>query len=43
MDLVFGATETSYHQRVAMRAHGSPRRWLEVDMDAALIAKHLLP
>ena len=47
MDLVFGATETSYRQRVAMmRAHGSPRRWLDVGGGHghfALIAKHLLP
>ncbi len=47
MDLVFGATETSYRQRVAMiRAHGSPRQWLDVGGGHghfALIAKHLLP
>ncbi|MAD61020.1 MAG: hypothetical protein CMH49_05840 [Myxococcales bacterium] len=47
MDMVFGATETSYRQRVAMvRAHGSPRRWLDVGGGHghfALIAKHLLP
>ncbi len=47
MDMVFGATETSYRQRVAMvRAHGSPRHWLDVGGGHghfALIAKHLLP
>ena len=47
MDMVFGASETSYRQRVAMvRAHGSPRRWLDVGGGHghfALIAKHLLP
>lgn len=47
MDLVFGASEQSYRQRVAMiRAHGAPRRWLDVGGGHghfALIAKHLLP
>ena len=47
MDLVFGASEQSYRQRVAMiRAHGAPRTWLDVGGGHghfALIAKHLLP
>ena len=47
MDLVFGASEVSYRQRVAMiRAHGAPSSWLDVGGGHghfALIAKHLLP
>jgi ubiquinone/menaquinone biosynthesis C-methylase UbiE len=47
MDLVFGASEVSYRQRVAMiRANGAPRTWLDVGGGHghfALIAKHLLP
>lgn len=47
MDLVFGASEVSYRQRVSMiRAHGAPRSWLDVGGGHghfALIAKHLLP
>jgi ubiquinone/menaquinone biosynthesis C-methylase UbiE len=47
MDLVFGASEVSYRQRVSMiRAHGSPLSWLDVGGGHghfALIAKHLLP
>ena len=47
MDLVFGASEVSYRQRVAMiRAHGAPMSWLDVGGGHghfALIAKHLLP
>lgn len=47
MDMIFGSTENSYRQRVSMiRAHGSPRNWLDVGGGHghfALIAKHLLP
>jgi hypothetical protein len=47
MDTIFGASETSYRQRVSMiRAHGAPDRWLDVGGGHGhftLIAKHLLP
>ena len=47
MDFVFGASEVSYRQRVAMiRANGAPRKWLDVGGGHghfALIARHLLP
>lgn len=47
MDMIFGASEESYRQRVAMiRAHSAPLRWLDVGGGHghfALIAKHLMP
>ncbi len=47
MDMIFGASEESYRQRVAMiRAHSAPARWLDVGGGHghfALIAKHLMP
>jgi SAM-dependent methyltransferase len=47
MDMIFGASEISYRQRVSMiRAYGSPQRWLDVGGGHghfALIARHLLP
>jgi len=47
MDMIFGASEQSYRQRVGMiRAHGAPERWLDVGGGHGhftLIAKHLMP
>jgi ubiquinone/menaquinone biosynthesis C-methylase UbiE len=47
MDMIFGASEESYRQRVAMiRARCAPLKWLDVGGGHghfALIAKHLMP
>lgn len=47
MDMIFGASEQSYRQRVSMiRSHGAPERWLDVGGGHGhftLIAKHLMP